>query len=135
MADLDDDYYLDNDEQTVVFVMTSGPSTPARCATPFYLGAVMASMDVDVYIFFTMEGVKLMEQGVAENLRAMEGGKPISEFIRDAKRAGVRLHVCQPALPGYRIDASSDLVDEVDEVNRASELADLILRSDKTITF
>ena len=135
MADLDDDYYLDNDEQTIVFVMTSGPSTPGRCATPFYLGAVMASMDVEVYIFFTMEGVKLMEQGVAENLRAMEGGKPISEFIQDAKRAGVRLHVCQPALPGYKIDASSDLVDEVDEVNRASELADLILRSDKTITF
>lgn len=135
MTNLDDDYYLDNDEQTVVIIMTSGPSTPNRCATPFYLGAVMASMDVDVHIFFTMEGVRLMERGVADDLRAMEDGKLIKDFIQDAKRAGVQLHVCQPALPGYRIDASSDLVDEVDEVNRASELADLILRSDKTITF
>ena len=135
MADIDDDYYLDNDEQTVVIIMTSGPSTPGRCATPFYLGAVMASMDVDVHIFVTMEGVRLMEQGVADDLRAMEDGKLIKDFIQDAKRAGVRLHVCQPALPGYRIDASSDLIDDVDEVNRASELADLILRSDKTITF
>lgn len=95
MADIDNDYYLDNDEQTVVIIMTSGPSTPGRCATPFYLGAVMASMDVDVHIFFTMEGVRLMEQGVTDDLRAMEDGKLIKDFIQDAKRAGVRLHVNQ----------------------------------------
>ncbi|HSM27600.1 MAG TPA: DsrE family protein, partial [Thioalkalivibrio sp.] len=59
----------------------------------------------------------------------------IIDFIRDAKRAGVRLHVCHPALPGYKIEPSTDLIPEVDEVNRASELADLVLRSDKTLTF
>lgn len=129
------DHYLDNEEQTVVIIMTSGPNEPGRCATPFYLGAVMASMDIDVHIFFTMEGVRLMQRGVAEDLRAMEGGKLIIDFIRDAKRAGVSLHVCHPALPGYKIDAATDLIPEVDEVNRASELADLVLRSDKTLTF
>ncbi len=129
------EHYLDNEEQTVVIVMTSGPSEPHRCATPFYLGAVMASMDVDVHIFFTMEGVRLMQNGVAEDMVAMAGGKLIIDFIRDAKRAGVRLHVCHPALPGYKIEASTDLIPEVDEVNRASELADLVLRSDKTLTF
>lgn len=129
------EHYLDNEEQTVVIVMTSGPSEPHRCATPFYLGAVMASMDVDVHIFFTMEGVRLMQTGVAEDMVAMAGGKPIIDFIRDAKRAGVRLHVCHPALPGYKIEPSTDLIPEVDEVNRASELADLLLRSDKTLTF
>jgi predicted peroxiredoxin len=129
------EHYLDNEEQTVVIVMTSGPSEPHRCATPFYLGAVMASMDIDVHIFFTMEGVRLMQTGVADDMVAMAGGKPIIDFIRDAKRAGVRLHVCHPALPGYKIEPSTDLIPEVDEVNRASELADLVLRSDKTLTF
>ena len=129
------DHYLDNEEQMVVIIMTSGPTEPGRCATPFYLGSVMASMDVDVHIFFTMEGVRLMQRGVADDLRAMEGGKSIIDFIRDAKRAGVSLHVCHPALPGYKIDPSTDLIPEVDEVNRASELADLVLRSDKTLTF
>lgn len=127
--------FLDNDEQLVVIIMTSGPSTPNRCATPFYLASVMSSMDIDIYIFFTMEGVRLMQKGVAENLVAMEGGKKISEFIKDAKRASVKLHVCQPALPGYNINASDDLISEVDEVSRASDLADLILRADKVITF
>ncbi len=130
-----DDYYLDNEEKTVVFLMTSGPSTPHRCATPFYLGSILASMDVEVHIFFTMEGVKLMEKGVAENMVAMEGGKKIIDFIRDAKRAGVILHVCQPALPGYKIDESADIIEEADHVSRASVLADLILRCDKLITF
>jgi uncharacterized protein len=132
---VDADQYLDNDEQTVVILMTSGPSTPNRCATPFYLGSIFAAMDVEVHIFFTMEGVRLMERGVAEGLQAMEGGKRIIEFIRDAKRAGVTLHVCQPALPGYRIDEASDLIEEVDRVARASELADLVLRCDKVISF
>ena len=132
---VDIDQYLDNDEQTIVILMTSGPSTPNRCATPFYLGSILAAMDVEVHIFFTMEGVRLMERGVAQDLAAMEGGKPIIQFIRDAKRAGVMLHVCQPALPGYRIDAASDLIEEVDQVARASELADLVLRCDKVITF
>lgn len=129
------DHYLDNDEKTVVILMTSGPSTPHRCATPFYLGAIMASMDVEVHVFFTMEGVRLMQRGVAESFAAMEGGKKIIDFIRDAKRAGVTLHVCQPALPGYKIDEDNDLIDEVDEVSRASVLADLVLRSDNVITF
>jgi hypothetical protein len=90
---------------------------------------------VDVHIFFTMEGVKLMQKGVADDLVAMEGGKKVIDFIRDAKRAGVVLHVCQPALPGYRINADTDLIEEADHVSRASVLADLILTCDKVITF
>lgn len=130
------EHYLDEEgEQTIILLMTSGPSTPQRCATPFYLGSVLASMDNDVSIFFTMEGVKLMERGVPEELRAMEGGKRIIEFVRDAKSAGVQLQVCKPALPGFKIDADEDLIDEVDGVLGAGGLADQILKCDHIITF
>ena len=128
-------HYLDNEETSIVMIVTSGPGTPERCATPFYLASMLASMDAQVSMFFTIEGVKLMEKGVAENLAAMEGGKKIIEFIRDAKRAGVVLHVCQPALPGYRIDADMDLIPEVDHVSRASVLADLLMTCDKVLSF
>ncbi len=57
-----DHHYLDNEEKSVVIVMTSGPSTPHRCATPFYIGSILASMDADVHIFFTMEGVMLAKK-------------------------------------------------------------------------
>lgn len=126
--------YLDNEAKSVVIVMTSGPSTPARCATPFYIGAILAAMDAEVRIFFTMEGVKLCEKGVAENLTAMEGGKKIIEFMRDAKAAGVKFHLCRPALPGYDVEVDN-VIDEVDELSSGGALADLILSCDKTLFF
>lgn len=130
-----DSHYLDQAEKSVLIVMTSGPSTPHRCATPFYLGAILASMDADVRIFFTMEGVNLLKKGVAENLSAMEGGKKVIEFMRDAKAAGVKLHLCTPALPGYHIDEQHDVIPEVDEFSGGGVLADLILSVDKVLFF
>ncbi|MDA8361877.1 MAG: DsrE family protein [Gammaproteobacteria bacterium] len=132
---MSDEHYLDNEEKSVLIVMTSGPSTPHRCATPFYLGAILASMDADVQIFFTMEGVNLVKKGVAENLVAMEGGKRVIDFMRDAKNAGVKLHLCLPALPGYKIDEKTDIIDEVDEFSGGGALADLILSCDKVLFF
>ena len=114
--------------------MTSGPSTPHRCATPFYMGAILASMDADVSIFFTMEGAKLAQKGVPENLTAMKGGKTIIEFMRDAKAAGVKLHLCKPAMPGYEMEVT-DVIPEIDEISNASTLADLIIHCDKTLFF
>ncbi|HUW98964.1 MAG TPA: DsrE family protein [Acidiferrobacter sp.] len=132
---MSESHYLDHDEQSVLIVMTSGPSTPHRCATPFFLGALLASMDADVRIFFTMEGVNLVKRGVAENLVAMEGGKRVIDFMRDAKAAGVKLHLCLPALPGYKMDQKTDIIDEVDECSSGGALADLVLSCDKVLCF
>ncbi len=131
---MSDEHYLDNEEKSVVIVMSSGPSTPHRCATPFYISAILASMDAEVSIFLTMEGVKLGQNGIAENLAAMEGGKTIIEFIRDAKSAGVRLYLCKPAMPGYKL-SDTDIIDEVDEIANAGKMADLILACDKSMFF
>ena len=130
----DDHHYLDNEEKTVVIVMTSGPSQRHRCATPFYMAAIMASMDAEVKLFFTMEGVKLCQKGVPEQLTAMDGGKTIVEFMRDAKAAGVKFYMCRPAMPGYEMEVD-DVIDEVDELSSGGELADLILSSDKVLFF
>ncbi len=126
--------YLDHDEKTVVIVMTSGPAQASRCATPFYLGALLASMDAEVTIFFTMEGVRLVQAGVAEGLTAMEGGKRIIDFMREAKSAGVKFHACRPALPGYDMELG-DLISEIDEVSSGGALADMILECDKVLFF
>jgi predicted peroxiredoxin len=124
----------DHAAKSVVIVMTSGPSTRHRCATPFYMGAILASMDAEVKIFFTMEGVKLCEKGVAEHLTAIDGGKKIIEFMRDAKAAGVRFYLCRPALPGYEVKVDA-VIEEVDELSSGGELADLILSCDKALFF
>ncbi|HEX6828905.1 MAG TPA: DsrE family protein [Burkholderiales bacterium] len=120
--------------QDVVIVMTSGPGARQRCATPFFIGALLASMDARVTIFFTMEGVRLCDEGVAARLTATEGGKTIIEFMRDAKAAGVRFALCRPALPGYDM-SESGVISEVDEVSSGGALADMILTSDKVLIF
>lgn len=127
-------HYLDNEEKSVVIVMTSGPATPQRCATPFYIGSLLAAMDADVRIFFTMEGVQLAQKGVAEKLTALKGGKTIIEFMRDAKMAGVKFHLCRPAMPGYDM-VVNDVIPEIDEISSASTLADMILNCDKAMFF
>jgi len=129
------EFYIDNDEQTILIIMTSGPSTPSRCATPFFLGSILAAMDSDVSIFFTMEGVLLAKKGISDDLVAMEGGKKIIDFMHDAKEAGVKLYACSPAMPGYKIDHAEDVIDEIDEIVGGGVLADLILEADKVITF
>jgi predicted peroxiredoxin len=126
--------YLDHEAKSVVIVMTSGPSAASRCATPFYLGALLASMDAEVTIFFTMEGVRLLEKGVSEGLVAMEGGKRVIEFMREAKAAGVKFHACLPALPGYHLE-KRDLIAELDELSSGGALADMILTCDKVLFF
>ena len=131
---MSDPHYLDNEEKSVVIVMTSGPSTPQRCATPFYLGALLASLDAEVSIFLTMEGALLAKEGVAQGLTAMQGGKTILEFMRDARAAGVKLYLCRPAMPGYEI-SDSEVIAEVDEISSAGTLADLILSCDKSMFF
>ena len=123
-----------HDAKTVVIVMTSGPSQPERCATPFYLGALLASMDAQVTIFFTMDAVRLVRHGVAQSLTAVEDGKRIIDFMRDAKQMGVRFHACRPALPGFAIERA-DLIPEVDEVSSGGALADMILNCDKVLFF
>ena len=131
---MSDAHYLDNEERSVVIVMTSGPSTPQRCATPFYLGSLLASLDAEVSIFLTMEGALLAKEGVAKSLTAMQGGKTILEFMRDAKAAGVKLHLCRPAMPGYEI-SDGEVIAEIDEISSAGTLADLILSCDKSMFF
>jgi len=82
-----------------------------------------------------MEAVQLAVKGVADDLVAIEGGKQIIEFIREAKLAGATIQMCKPALPGFNIDAELDLIPEIDGVSSGGVLADLILTCDKVITF
>jgi predicted peroxiredoxin len=117
-----------------VIVMTSGPSQPERCATPFFMAALFAAMDADVTVYFTMEGIRLVQPGVAEGLSVVKDGKRVIEFMRDAKNAGAKFRACAPSMPGFGVSPDA-LIGELDEVTSGGALADLILEADKVLTF
>jgi predicted peroxiredoxin len=113
---------MDEEGKVVVFV-SSGPETPQRCATPFYMATVAAAMDSEALMIFQIDGVLLMKEGVAEEMVAKEGGKKIIDFIREAKEAEVEMRVCSAALQLHDM-TPEDLIEECDGVVGAAYMTE-----------
>jgi predicted peroxiredoxin len=107
------------DEDKILIIMTSGPDTPRRCATPFFFAHLAAAMDYEVTMFFTIDGILLLKKGVAENVYPKQGGKPVGDFLYDAMEAGVKFVACTAATELHDLQPS-DLIDGVEMVGGAS---------------
>ena len=46
-----------SDEEKMTVFVTSGPDTPQRCATPFYMANIAAAMDNEAEMIFQIDGV------------------------------------------------------------------------------
>jgi len=123
--------------------MTSGPKTPWRCASPFYIAALLSANEAEVEIFFNMDGTRLLKKGVAEKLIPGEPNclspngkklKTVYDFMKDAKQAGVKFYSCKQAIDsmGYKPE---DLIPELDGIFPASEFALRAMEADKVLTF
>lgn len=127
----------------VIILMTSGPRTPWRCASPFYIASLMAANEAEVEIFFNMDGTRLLKKGIAEriipgepNCLSVNGKKlkTVYDFMKDAKQAGVKFYSCKQAIDslGYK---QEDLIPELDGIYPASEFALRAMEADKVLTF
>jgi predicted peroxiredoxin len=111
---------MDDGEQ-VLIIMTSGPDTPHRCATPLFLAQLAAVMENEVRMIFTIDGILLLKKGIAERTFAREGGKFVSEFLGEAFDAGVKIYACTPALELHDM-TPDDLIDGVEMAGGAALL-------------
>jgi len=106
-------------DDKVMIIMTSGPDTPRRCATPFFFASLAAAMEYEVTMFFTIDGTLLLKKGMAETIFPKEGGKPVSDFIHDALDAGVKFQACTASTELHNL-TPADLIDGVKVVGGAS---------------
>ena len=106
-------------DDKVMIIMTSGPDTPRRCATPFFFATLAAAMDYEVTMFFTIDGTLLLKKGLAETVYPKEGGKPVSDFIQDALDADVTFLACTASTELHDLQPS-DLIDGVKMVGGAT---------------
>jgi len=106
-------------DDKVLIIMTSGPDTPRRCATPFFFASLAAAMEYEANMFFTIDGTLLLKKGVAETVYPKEGGKPVSDFIADAQDAGVNFLACTASTELHDI-SPDDLIDGVKMVGGAT---------------
>ena len=125
---------MDDDEGSVTIFMTTGPATPQRCATPFYMATMAAAMDSEARMVFQIDGTLLMKKGVAENLDAREGGKKIINFIREAKEMGVEMYVCSASLALHGM-TKEDLIEECNDVVGAAYMTEAGLESAMVLTY
>jgi len=124
----------DSDEDSVLYVMTHGLESPERCATPFFLAASAAAMDVDTAIYFTMNGPQLLRKDVVDSVGPKgENGQKLRFFIDQALDCGVRLLVCQPSLDLNDLKRE-DLLDEVEMIGGAA-FNGLAMEAEAVVTF
>ena len=117
---------MDEEGKMTIFV-TSGPETPQRCATPFYMANIAAAMDNEAEMIFQIDGVLLMKKGIAEGLVAKEGGKRIIDFIKEAKEAGAALQLHDMT--------EDDLIEECDGVIGAAYMVDVGMDSAMVLNY
>lgn len=106
-------------DDKVMILMTSGPDTPRRCATPFFFASLAAAMEYEVVMFFTIDGTLLLKKGLAETVVPKAGGKPVSDFIQDAIDADVEFLACSASTELHDL-TPEDLIDGVRMVGGAS---------------
>lgn len=121
-------------EGKVLYVQTHGVSDPGRSATPFFLAASAAAMEVEVGIYFTMYGPQLLQREVVDKIGPKgDTGQRLSFFIKQATDLGVRLWVCQPSLDLNDL-RYEDLIDGVEMIGGAA-FNDLAISADAVVSF
>jgi predicted peroxiredoxin len=118
----------------VLVVATFGSNNPERCPAPFMFAGEAVKAGAQAGICFVLQAPQLLKQGIAENLRAKEGGRTIREFIDEALSLGVKFHVCDAALQLCNM-TPEDLIEEVEELVGPSFLIKQGLKSDLVLTF
>lgn len=108
-------------DSSVLIVMTSGPETPRRCATPFFFASLAAAMESEATMFFTIDGTLLLKKGAAEAIYPKAGGEPVSYFLHEALEAGVKMLACSASMDLHGLHPS-DLIAEAQIVGGARML-------------
>ncbi len=123
-----------DDEESVLYVMTHGLEAPERCATPFFLAAAAAAMDVETSIYFTMNGPQLLRKDVVDKIGPKgEDGQKLRFFIDQALDCGVRLLICQPSLDLNDL-TRDELLDEIEMIGGAA-FNGLAMEAEAVVTF
>lgn len=120
------------DDDKILIIMTSGPDTPRRCATPFFLATLATVMEHEVTMFFTIDGTLLLKKGMAETIYPKEGGKPVSDFLKDAQDAGIEMLACSASAELHDLKPE-DFIDGVQMVGGAKMWQ--LVEDHKVLTF
>ncbi len=90
-----------------------GSDDPRKAFPPFMLGTGAIATDMELTMFFTLDGLNIVRKGGAEKIQLPGAPKTLPEFLDDVQQAGATLIACSAAFPIVGIE-EEDLIDGVE---------------------
>ena len=124
----------DTEGKKILVIQTHGVDTPTRTYSPIYYAVAAAAMEMDVMVWFTMNGTNQLKKGEAEKVSLVpESGVTLKSMLDMALDNDVKLRVCQQSLTLWNM-VPGDLIDGV-EILGATSIIDLALDYDHVMYF
>jgi predicted peroxiredoxin len=124
----------DPEGKRILVIQTHGVETPRRTYSPLFYAMAAAAMEMDVMVWFTMDGTNQLRKGAAEKVQLdPKSDVTLKTMLEQAQEAEVKLRVCQQSMALWDM-TMDDLIDGV-EVLGATSIIDLALQSDHVMYF
>lgn len=124
----------DHEGKKILVIQTHGVETPNRTYSPLFYAMAAAAMEMEVMVWFTMDGTNQLKKGEAEKVELVKGsGTTLKTMLQMAIDSDVKLRVCQQSLELHHMK-KEDLIDGV-EILGATSIIDLALSNDHTMYF
>ncbi|MBK6902336.1 MAG: DsrE family protein [Saprospirales bacterium] len=124
----------DLEGKKILVIQTHGVDTPTRTYSPIYYAVAAAAMEMEVMIWFTMNGTNQLKKGEAEKVSLVpDSGVTLRTMLDMALDNEVQLRVCQQSLTLWNM-VPDDLIDGV-QILGATSIIDLALSYDHVMYF
>lgn len=114
-------------------VVFCGSDEPQKAFPPFMLSAGAIAMDMEVMMFFTMNGLNIVKKGGAEKIKLEGAPKTLPEFIDFVREAKGEMVACSAAFPIVGC-TEEDLIEGV-ECGGVARFVDEAKNADIVLTF
>ncbi|MDH5381903.1 MAG: DsrE family protein [Cyclobacteriaceae bacterium] len=124
----------DHEGKRILVIQTHGIETPTRTYSPVFYAMAAAAMEIEVMLWFTMNGTNQLRKGEAEKIQLdPTSNVNLKTMLNMAMDSDVQLRVCQQSLELWDMKPE-DLIDGV-EILGATSIIDLALNYDHVMYF
>jgi len=124
----------DHEGKKILVIQTHGVDTPTRTYSPLFYAMAAAAMEMEVMVWFTMNGTNQLKKGEAEKVQLVkESNVNLKTMLQMTMDSEVELRVCQQSLELWNMKPE-DLIDGV-EILGATSIIDLALSYDHVMYF
>ncbi len=124
----------DYEGKKILVIQTHGVETPTRTYSPLFYAMAAAAMEMDVMVWFTMNGTNQLKKGEAEKVQLdPTSDVTLKTMLQQTMDSGVKLRVCQQSMALWDMK-EEDLIEGV-EILGATSIISLALESDHVMYF